>query len=287
MNPGTKAKTIWMILLAVLLVAVPAGMVYAEIGNGQAGVENTEEQETPGEVKNDAPNGECEVYQQQPPPPPPCLAYIRAYIARQLGEDWDCFERRVEDVEADAYRIMLASPTYVPPCDGEAPKPLPWRAWPERIVPPGPPPPPEPPITVSNEGHDVGLRDKAQIPDGDLEVLGAISSGIEPPYRSGLNAHGRAWTRAGYEQGVITEVVVNVWLDWWDGTRWIQAGSGFDSETEDCWRGLITARGLARDINAATGWYRVRSLHRVFVDDTLVYHRWRPPPPSERHLIFP
>ncbi len=259
MNPATKAKTIGMILLAVLLVAVPAGMVYAGMGG------------------DNPPNAECEAYRQEPPGPP-CRTYRHAYITQHLGEGWDALGKRVDDPQpipewAFPDSAPPCAPGYCPCCwlaEGEIVEP---QQWPERMAPPGPPPPESRPA-LPTEGHD-GAEGKAQVPDGDVEVLGAISSGVQPPYRSSLNAHGRAWTRAGYEPGVITEVIVNVWLDWWDGATWIEVGSGFDSETQRCWRGLITARGLARDINAATGWYRVESLHRVYVDGVRIYNRWR------------
>jgi hypothetical protein len=42
-----------------------------------------------------------------------------------------------------------------------------------------------------------------------------------------------------------------------------------------CWRGLITAEGLAIAFNASTGQYVVESLHRVYVNHLRVYSRTR------------
>jgi hypothetical protein len=103
----------------------------------------------------------------------------------------------------------------------------------------------------------------------------AISSGAQPPYRTGLDAHGRAWTQAGYEPGVITWVLVDLRLWWWDGSRWINMRRGFDFESELYERGLITASGLAIDFNVPTGWYAVTSLHRVYVNGVRVYYSRR------------
>ncbi|MCL0077080.1 hypothetical protein M1O12_03555 [Dehalococcoidia bacterium] len=259
MNPGTKAKTIWMILLAVVLVAVPGSMVYAE-------------------VAGDLPEGEA--YPQMPPPPgPPCRTYLRTYIAQHLGEDWDALGRRLEG-EPEAIpewampaRVPACVPGYCPYCVAEREAPEPLGPWPMPPMGPPGPPPAEPPTTVPGEGHD-RAEVKAQAPDGDVGIA-AISSGVQPPYRSGLNAHGRAWTRAAHEPGHITWVEVDVWLWWWDGAKWIVVGYGYDSETQPCWRGLITARDLARWLNASTGWYAAESLHRVSVDGVQVYRRWR------------
>ncbi|MCL0065659.1 hypothetical protein M1N79_02070 [Dehalococcoidia bacterium] len=164
MNPGTKAKTIGMILLAVALVAVPVSMAYAE-------------------VAGDLPEGEGEAYPQMPPPPgPPCWTYLRTHIAQHLGEDWDALGRRLEG-EPEAIPEW-AMPTSVPPCvpgycrcclaEPEVPGPLgPWPMPP--MGPPGPPPA-EPPVTVPCEGHD-GSEAKPQAPNGDVGIAGNIFRG--------------------------------------------------------------------------------------------------------------
>jgi hypothetical protein len=136
--------------------------------------------------------------------------------------------------------------------------------WPEPVAPRGLPPA-EPP-----DGAGVMTQ-----PAGDVEIA-AISSGVQRPYRSGLNAHGTAWTRAGHDPAVLTQVVVDVGLWRWDaiGARWVQVGAGFASASVPCWRGLITAEGLlAIAFNASTGQYVVTSLHRVYVNHLRVYSR--------------
>jgi hypothetical protein len=142
--------------------------------------------------------------------------------------------------------------------------------WSEPLAPRGLPPAELP------DGAGVKTQEGSEVPADDVEIA-AISSGVQRPYRSDLNAHGRAWTRARHEPGVLTEVVVDVGLWWWDaiGATWVHVGTGFDSESQPCWRGLITAEGLARDFNASTGWYVVTSLHRVYVSGARVYSRNR------------
>jgi hypothetical protein len=169
------------------------------------------------------------------------------------------------------------------PYDGQVyvPEPTPgkrdWEPtpWPAPLGPPWTPPLLETPydgqVYVPPDGAGVKTQEGSEVPAGDVGIAAISSSGVGRPYRSGLDAHGRAWTQARHEPGRITWVLVDVWLWWWDGTRWIHVGTGFDSESQPCWRGLITAEGLARWFNARTGWYVVESLHRVYVAGARTY----------------
>lgn len=306
-----------MILLVALLVAVPAGMVFAEMGNGQSAVQNIAEQETPEAAllpDLTPPNLPPPDYRCPEEIPEPTLVVVLPPTGEPpaelpLTEGHDGFGSKTEEVsqvtnpDGDvgngqvgvqnigeqktpeaAVLLDLTPPSLPPPgylCPEEIPEPTPVV-----VLPPIGEPAAELPLTEGHHGSGSKTQEVSEVTDthGDVGIA-TITSGIWGPWRDGRNAVGGGWTRALDEPAVTTSVYLGVALWWWDGARWVRVGRGSDIETTPCPQGWITASAVAMYVNAATGWYAVTSVHTVHVDGVRHYYARRESP--HQWLTFP
>ncbi|MFW0858728.1 MAG: hypothetical protein AAGB97_00845 [Dehalococcoidia bacterium] len=248
MNLGTKAKTIGMILLAVLLLAIPVGAVLADI---------------PGNASDTADGEYFSAYDWQvmmsiaadmpqpvmpPEPSPAMLAESKAALAAGMPDNLFC-----EHISAQDWRLMsiAADP-------------------PQPVVPPEPPPAMLQLRVESHESPKIDGRGEVAA-SGEIVIIdGDISIGISEPHRVGAEVHGSAWTRASWILGVDGTVDVWVWLWWHDGTGWVQIAS---SSSVDHWAPpggfyYAEATGEGRFIS---GLWVTTSYHRVWRDNRLVF----------------
>ncbi|MCL0082488.1 hypothetical protein M1O14_02000 [Dehalococcoidia bacterium] len=294
MNPGTKAKTIWMILLAVLLLAIPAIPAVAVLADDSRNPSDT----TDGEYFSHERAIKSDVGALQLPPPPPPLppelaAKVEAVTARlreMVAYEHVCrheFAAELARLEAELYdmaelfglSVERTFDEYICERDFEIIRESLLR--PPPLPAPAPVPPSEPPPEVAPHQKVEAVRE-AQTPkpgggepavDDEVGILLRIGGNVHGPRRVGGEVHGSGYTYMDWTGGVDGDVSVWVGLWWWDGTRWQLRGSASAADTWAPPGGRYYAEATAESIHVAgfwatTGSHQARQNGQVIWSDT-------------------